>query len=761
MLDLLRPARRAESMLLAAVATILCLSALWVASSPAGAATGETAAFGVSAFPATGAHDFVNPGPTAFDTKGTATTADDDLFVADLDIDDNFTHLWPRIRMYGKDGTLKGSVSTPVGDAPQAYVVSLAVDPALRRVYALVDADTHGDQVAQKILVYSADCAAAEPCTLTAPADLSSGVLFDFTGDAAHHVDFAGGIAVDPTSHDVVVLGVDDGTAADPQGILQHIAPDGTAATRVSGFGVGLEPDGAGVGNPSGLAIGPDGQVYVSTAVFHGTFPHTCPCSSESVYRMPKETGTSSLVLTDTSSPLALPGADSFDTTTRYGSGSPIALSSDGTTLYLMEGDDSSVRVRGFSPTTGALKNVYGGGTTTCKITANGNGAGGIAAGAGDDLAFAAMDPAGELVDGPLIHLFGDGGSGCPRASGSFKVDGKTTGITVTKGQSVQLDASGSDLNGGTASKVSWDYGDGDGFVDLAQPSLVSTHRFLKPGTVDVGVRIEVDGAPPTDPVYLSVTVNAPKPVASFSVSDRAPAAGGSVAFDATDSLDSAGPDGNPTHALKEYRWDFGDGQSQVTTTAKVSHAFANAGATALARTVKLTVVSQDGVSSANVAQQTITVAGTPSGGGPTPDPGPTPGPGTTPDPGKTPGPGTTTPAAPPTPTLGSPVVDAKGSLALKLTCPAGGAATAGRIDLTTKVKKKVKGRTRTETVKVGSGAFSVDAGKSKTIKIKLSSAGFRLLKQKRRLSVTAAIAVTGGAKTSRTLALKAPAQRK
>jgi hypothetical protein len=644
-------------------------------------------------------------------------------------------------------------------------VVSVAVDPERRRVYALVDADTHGNQAAQKILVYSADCATPEPCTLEAPDALSGGVLFDFTADAAHHVDFASGIAVDPTTGKVAVLGVDDGTAGDPTGILQYIEPDGTASTRVQGFGPGLEPDGATVGNPSGLAIGPDGEVYVSTAVFHGPVPYTCPCSSESVHRMPKETGTSSLVLTDTSSPLALPGADSFDLTTRYGSGSPIALSADGSTLYLMEGDDSSVRVRGFSPTTGALKVVYGGGAASCKITANGNGAGGIAAGAGADVAFAAMDPAGELTSGPLIHLFGDGGTGCPRAEGKFKVNGGEVGITVTKGQSVELDASGSDLLGGTATKVSWDFGDGNGFVDLPQPDLTTTHKFLTPGAFAVGVRIEVDGAPPTDPVYHTVTVVAPKPVASFTVSNRNPAPGGSVDFDATNSLDPAGPDGTPTHALKAYHWDFGDGSAPQTTTGpKVSHAFANGSTSPVTRTVKLVVVSQDDVSS-NAAQQTLTVAGAPGGepGPGSPNGTPNTNPNGTPNgsPEQNPGGGTPPPgrgpATPPTPSVGSPSVDRKGALTLKVTCPAGGAATRGRIDLTVKVKKKVKGRSRTTTVKLGGASFSIDAGKSKTIKIKLSSTGLKLLRQKGRLSVSAAISVTGGARSTKTLTLKAP----
>jgi PKD repeat protein len=754
MLDLLRPAHRAEGLSLAAVVTILCLAGLWAISAPAHAATGQIAAFGVQADPpATGDHDLINPGPMAFDTNDTATAADDALFAADLDVDTNFTHLWPRIRKYGKDGTLKGSVSTPVGGSPQAYVVGLAVDPHLHRVYALVDADTHGNQTAQEILVYSTDCAPA-PCTLAvptgAPASLNDGVLFDFTSDAAHGVDFASGIAVDPTSGDVVVLGVNDATAGNPTGILQYIAPDGTAGTRVSGFGAGLDPDGANVNNPAGLALGPDGKVYVSTAVYQGTFPYTCTCSSASVFSMPKKTGTSTLLLTDTSQPSMLPGAYAFDLSTRFGSGSSLALSADGSTVYLMEGDNQVSRVRGFSSTTGALKIVYGGGTTTCKIT-DPNQIGGLAAGAGVDVAFSvwARDAGSQE---PLIYLFGDGGTGCPRAAGAFKVNGTDTGtITVTKGQNVTLDASGSDLLGGTATKVSWDYGDGT-FVDAPTPALTTTHKFLTPGTVQVGVKIEVDGAPATDPVYHAIQVVAPKPVASFSVSTRSPAAGGTVSFDAGDSLDPAGPDGSPTHALKEYRWDFGDGGSQTTSGPAVSHAFANGGTAALARTVKLTVVSQDGVSS-NAAQQTITVAGT-GGGNPAPGPGPGPAPG----PGPTPKP---TVQTPPTPSLSVTGVDAKGSLTLKVTCPAGGAATAGKIDLTTRVKKKVKGKTKTTTVKVGSLTFSVAAGQSKAIKIKLSSAGFKLLKKQKRLSVSAAISVTGGGKTTKALTLKAPAKRK
>src|SRR6201999_4003066 len=132
--------------------------------------------------------------------------------------------------------------------------------------------------------------------------------------------------------------------------------------------------------------------------------------------------------------------------------------------------------------------------------------------------------------------------------------------------------------------------------------------------------------------------------------------------------------------------------------TPTVTHAFANPGAAAITRTVKLTVTGAESGTSAP-ATQPLTVQGTPVVTTQT---------NTTPTPTTTTTTATTPPGPPPTVTFPKGVlpksvsVDAKGTAAIKVTCPAGGAACTGKVVLTIKVKQKVKGRTKTVTVKLG-----------------------------------------------------------
>jgi PKD repeat protein len=734
---------------LAALATTLCLLA---GASAARAATGELAAFGVSAFPPAADGEFIGAGPAALDGSS--------LYVADLDGNVDVV-----IRKLSRSGALQAKVTVPAADASghPLYVVGLAVDPALHRLYALADFDGHGLGAARKVLVFDTtpECTTpADPhtCTLPDPATtgpLSDGVLFDFTGDAAHAVDFASGLAVDPGTHDVAVLGVDDSSAGDPSGVLQYIGSNGTAGTRFSGFGAGLDPDGAQVRNPSALGIAPDGGVFVATAQFPSNgIPYTDGWTSESVYRLPRGGGAATLVLTSANAPRAWPGAVDFGgADNRRGSGASMALSADGSRVYLIS-FPGAMRVRGYSTATGAPEVVYGGGTSACRL---GQAAGmGIAAGAGNDLLAVTTDVNLDPNAGAIVHLFGDGGSGCPVVTGAFKANNLDTGtINVVKGLNVSFDASGSQLAGGTVTKVLWDF-DGNGSYETEAAGLTTAHKFTATGDVTVGMKVETDSGI-SAPVTHALKVTAPVPTAAFKASTRTPAAGATVSFDAGDSIDPAGgPGATPSNALAKYTWDFGDGSpKQETTTPTIGHAFANAATTPLARTVRLTVTSADGVTSA-AAQQTITVAGTPASGGPGPEqPKPQPQPQPQPKP---------QPPALPAPALSGPAVDAKGTLSVKVACPAGGAACTGKLELTVKVKQKVKGKAKTVTVKLGTASFDVAAGQSKAIKLKLSAKGRSLLKRQRRLSAVAAVTVTAGGQSrtsNKTLSLKAPAKRK
>jgi PKD repeat protein len=733
------------------VAAIVSAAALLIVPS-APAATGELASFGASSFPPT-REELYAAGPVALEAAG---GAGHNTFVADLD-----DGVQPRIRKFGPDGTLLAYVSPTLAEPGSSFIVGLAIDEARDRLYALVDDDTSNTQAAREVLVFDTapDCTDPQNCTLVAPTgtpSLTDGVLIDFPATPTAAVAFASGIAVDPSTGDVVVLGIDDAAAGDPNGVLQRIGPDGTPGARVTGLGPGLDPDGGAVGRPAGLAIGPDGSLYVAPAVAaNASKPYDFPFGTESVYKQAGGTGPWTLLRMQPSSisPLAWAGtADAYDGAVRWGSGSAIAVSRDGDTLFLVQGDATAAYVRGFSTTDGTLTVTYGGGTTTCAPTvphADGQGPGAlsIAAGTGDTVALTAFDWVGSAPGGtPVVRLFGPGGSGCGTAQPLFTVDGAgTLGVEVTKGEPVTLDASVSQLLGGVPTSVAWDLDGSHQFATGGGTGLTLDTRFVKAGTVRVGVRIAVDGAPALAPVFHDVTVVAPPPTAAFFASAGSVAAGATVAFDASASLDPTGaPDATETHDLKAYRWDFGDGATQETSTPKVSHAFANAGTADVQRTVELTVVSHDDVASDTAATRTVTVGGTPA---------------VLPLPPAPPDVKPLPPASkvvPPTPRLSAPSVDRHGTVSLKVSCPKGTAACVGKVVLTTKAKQK--GKTRTITLNVTS--FRVAAGQATTFRLRLSKANLKRLKSARKLSATATVTTTasGQTRTAKTpLTLKAP----
>jgi PKD repeat protein len=97
------------------------------------------------------------------------------------------------------------------------------------------------------------------------------------------------------------------------------------------------------------------------------------------------------------------------------------------------------------------------------------------------------------------------------------------------------------------------------------------------------------------------VTVTGPPadtpPTASFSVTPSSPTVGQATTFDGSSSSDSDGD------TITSYRWDFGDGSMNTTTTPTITHSYASPGA----MTVKLVVVDSHGKQSA-AAIKTVTV---------------------------------------------------------------------------------------------------------------------------------------------------------
>jgi hypothetical protein len=75
----------------------------------------------------------------------------------------------------------------------------------------------------------------------------------------------------------------------------------------------------------------------------------------------------------------------------------------------------------------------------------------------------------------------------------------------------------------------------------------------------------------------------------------------------------------------------------------------------------------------------------------------------------------------------------------IKLSCPANAKTRcSGTLTLTTKVKVKKNGKTTTKTLTLGKTPFAIDNGQTKSVKVKLSQAGFDRLKSKQTLTATA-----------------------
>jgi PKD repeat protein len=146
---------------------------------------------------------------------------------------------------------------------------------------------------------------------------------------------------------------------------------------------------------------------------------------------------------------------------------------------------------------------------------------------------------------------------------------------TVSTGENIAFDASGSYDPDGTIVDYSWDFGDG------TEGSGVSVqHAYSQVGTYTVTLTVtDNDGA--TDTAEATKTILNRSPVASFTESAHTVYTSESINFDASGSHDSDG-------TIVSYSWDFGDGNTA--TGVEVDHAYEDDGV----YNVTLTVVDDD-----------------------------------------------------------------------------------------------------------------------------------------------------------------------
>ncbi len=598
--------RKNFSKRMAVVGLAVALLAAVVSAPAAQADRGQISAFGeyTHEISEAGGEGFALGGPIAVDPEdGNAVYAAD------------FTHVpeprQVRVRKYDDSGNLLGTALIDVEGQDQ--IGGIAVDGSEHRLYVLIRTPS---KEGVEILAYSTvpDVGGQLPFATGVP----SGVLCDFrTGGGA--IQEVHGLVLDPSTHKLGVVGVNDPLAPNVT-TLSYVTDAGVPAGQID-LTTGL----VNYGPIRGVTIGPHGEVFLAVPTPTNEDPKVV-----TVFRLPRESETRTELLRIDDEPVyELDG---------FAAGSPIAVSPDGETLFIIQGEgEEPEAVLEFSTTTGRQRYLYGGGE--CETVAPVNLAG-IAAGSGGTVASLGLSFP-EFTTAKVVHVFGEGGTPCPLIPvADIAVEGGG-GTTITKGETRTLSV-GSGLLGLSVAKVEWDLdGDGTYETEVAGGSTTLTHKFTTVGSIDVGVRVTLENGEEVQPGSQAVQVSGTAPTPTFKASDKTPAPGETVSFDAGESRDpTGGPEGEPIKVGETgtYRWDFGDGQTLETHAPVVTHAFANPDTSPLTRTVKLVIKNHDGITSA-AAAQTITVAGTqappPAEPAPTPTPTPTP----TPAPAPTPAP--------------------------------------------------------------------------------------------------------------------------
>jgi PKD repeat protein len=637
----------------------------------------------------------------------------------------------------------------------------IAFDPALKRLYVLalerrgVLENDSGKPAAGTLYAFSTEATGGvlPPASGTVGGVLTGPTAFksqsDVLGDALLRPK---GIAVDPTNHDVIVMGeLDEGSEVFSFALQRVDGSTGALGARYVDHSGLLTP----AGEPNSPVVSPGGAVYVEQIPGEEHVAQILRIPSDFTSSQPPMPFirfiSQGLLESEANAVVELAngsGGDSLE------GGGGLWLTPEGngeSTIYaearVFESDGSG----GGAFYTGALafkdvNDVQGselgwtGGqsrqtTESCAIGAAGPVPPMVAGGAAGTVFI--LDPKFSRVD-----EFGPGGSGCPTAEAgelTATANGAPLSGTIPGGTEVTLATS---LTRANALSVEWSFGEGE-----AKPLVVSTdeyqhtqitHTFEKGGELTVTETIHTDNlATPTIVKTRKITVRTnhipPTAVISGPVSIGV---GQPATFDGSASWDPNGAPGSSP--VKTYRWDFGDGDSTTGETPEVEHTYAQTGI----YNVKLTVVDGFGLESeASTISVTVNVP-VPPKHEETP-PGPTGGPV-----------GPQLPLAPIGPVLPPPeektpgqqvlpvvrladtslTVAASGAVSLALVCPGGASSCAGTVTLHSAGPLSVaSGRSSHKHAKpvvltFAKGNFKIAGGHQESLALRLSAAARRLL---------------------------------
>jgi PKD repeat protein len=531
------------------------------------------------------------------------------------------------------------------------------------------------------------------------------------------------GIAVDPTTHDLIILGkADPEEKEEPVAAIERVHANGTIGPRWLD-----KTDFFSTEQATSPTVSPTGKVYVSGGALE--FGGAAGESLEQLDEIPSN-------FASTAAPISLtdfnPGPNELVTFPGlpepiYGGG--LSTAPDGTIyayagIKQQTGDVYSTLHPGVLAFTsaGAETGWTGGqnqteksGHVPCGISFEGHPL--VAAGGGEHVFVFAANPAE-----PEVVEFGPGGSGCLEASASAlsaSVKGAPVSGPVAAGTKVTLASTVTQAN---ALSVKWEFKGGS----EAEPSEEVTtdeyqttsleHAFKNEGEVTVKETIHTDDlATPTITVEKTLKVNASPPTAQFSSLAEANV-GEAVTFNASNSSD---PNGSP---ITEYVWNFGDGDKVTTEKATITHTYEQAGE----YTVTLEVLDKLKKTSAPVAH---TIKANKPAPPPKKEEVVAPPPSTE----------KTQPPPPPPPVPDAELagtalaVSSSGAVGVKVSCPAAESSCAGTVTLRTlgAVSARAAGhkkKRKAAILTLATGSFTVSGGKVQTVTLHLSAKARALL---------------------------------
>jgi ABC-type phosphate transport system substrate-binding protein len=321
-------------------------------------------------------------------------------------------------------------------------------------------------------------------------------------------------LAVDPGNHEIEILAEENlGNT-----VLQRVTSAGVLGPRFVDTSGSLKPE-AGQAQANSLVISPAGVSYTLTG-------HKAPgYLNTRLWRLPQS-------LSSLEAVAAFGGAAEKE---RWSSGreariegfldaQQAALDPAGDILYFKEfrteseeKNPGNLSVRAYSLSANQTVGVWGGGSSSCKISTS---SAGLAALPGGNLGvFDFGNPVAKPTEKPAyggkVLSFGPGGSGCAEPIARFTINGKPSGEEpsgLKAGEKVKFDATTSDLAQSFAKEVIWKWGDGtESSFSQAEAGksagLTAEHAYAANGKYTVKLQIVLENAFYGEPATVARTL--------------------------------------------------------------------------------------------------------------------------------------------------------------------------------------------------------------------------------------------------------------